>query len=89
MTSPPTVTAVRLSRELIETARETGALQSRSIAGQIEHWARLGRAIEAAPAIEKALLDSLLLGEPITPPPRAPSPRPSAAWPAPAKPKEP
>jgi hypothetical protein len=86
MNTPPTVTAVRLSRDLINSARETGTLQSRSIAGQIEHWARLGRAMEAAPAVEKALLDKLLLGEPIAAPPR-----PSAAWPQPAprQPKEP
>lgn len=55
-----TVTAVRLSRALIDAARVAGALESRSIAGQVEHWARLGMALEAAPDVRKALLDALL-----------------------------
>ncbi|KAF0118003.1 MAG: hypothetical protein FD163_391 [Hyphomonadaceae bacterium] len=55
-----TITAVRLSKEIIESARNACDLQTRSIAGQIEHWARLGRAIEAAPRAEKAMLDHLL-----------------------------
>lgn len=55
-----TITAVRLSKTIIEAAREAGKLQSRSISGQIEHWARLGHAIEKAPRVEKALLDRLL-----------------------------
>jgi hypothetical protein len=55
-----TVTAVRLSRLLIEAAKQTGALHSRSIAGQVEHWARLGMALEAAPDVQKALIDDLL-----------------------------
>lgn len=55
-----TITAVRLSKEIIESARKQADLQTRSIAGQIEHWARLGRAIEAAPRAEKAMLDRLL-----------------------------
>ena len=37
---------VKLSDELILDARLTGDLLERSIAGQIEFWAQLGRAIE-------------------------------------------
>ena len=37
---------VKLSDELIETARSTAADASRSLAGQIEHWASIGRAVE-------------------------------------------
>jgi hypothetical protein len=37
---------VKLSDELILDARLTGAIVKRSIAGQIEFWAALGRAIE-------------------------------------------
>ena len=37
---------VKLSDELVLDARLTGELQERSIAGQIEFWAQLGRAIE-------------------------------------------
>lgn len=37
---------VKLSDELVLDARLVGELQERSIAGQIEFWAQLGRAIE-------------------------------------------
>ncbi|HET6883144.1 MAG TPA: hypothetical protein VFI31_23445, partial [Pirellulales bacterium] len=38
--------AVDLSDELVDDARMTGERAERSIAGQIEFWARLGRAVE-------------------------------------------
>jgi hypothetical protein len=37
---------VKISDELIADARRTAAIAERSIAGQIEFWAQLGRAIE-------------------------------------------
>ncbi len=37
---------VKISDELIRDARRTAAIAERSIAGQIEFWAQLGRAIE-------------------------------------------
>jgi len=37
---------VKLSDELVLDARLTSKIADRSIAGQIEHWAQLGRAIE-------------------------------------------
>src|SRR5688572_18748677 len=37
---------VRLSDELVLEARLTGENQKRSVAGQIEHWAALGRSME-------------------------------------------
>ena len=37
---------VKLSDELVTDARATAALSQRSIAGQIEFWAQLGRSIE-------------------------------------------
>ncbi|HEY3948140.1 TA system antitoxin ParD family protein, partial [Phenylobacterium sp.] len=39
---------VRLNSELIDAARGEADLLHRSLGGQIEHWARLGRAIEEA-----------------------------------------
>lgn len=39
-------TPVKVADELIEAARGTAALANRSIAKQIEHWAKLGRAVE-------------------------------------------
>ena len=38
---------VKLSGELVEEARHSAALFHRSLTGQIEHWAALGRALEA------------------------------------------
>lgn len=43
---------VKLSDELVLDARLTGETAERSIAGQIEYWAQLGRAIE--PLLEGA-----------------------------------
>jgi len=41
--------AIKLSDAFVEIARREGRVMGRSIAGQVEHWARLGRAIERAP----------------------------------------
>lgn len=46
---------VKLSDELVLDARLTAELSERSIAGQIEFWAQLGRAIEPLLAGTKAL----------------------------------
>jgi hypothetical protein len=37
---------VKLSDQLVDEARQAGEDNDRSLAGQIEHWARLGRAVE-------------------------------------------
>ena len=41
---------VRLSEQLTERARAEAKLQERSLTDQVEHWARLGQAVEAAVA---------------------------------------
>ncbi len=46
---------VKLSDALVEDARATGEVAERSIAGQIEHWARLGRVVEAVLRGDEAL----------------------------------
>ncbi len=38
---------VKLSGELVEEARSSASLFHRSLTGQIEHWAAIGRAVEA------------------------------------------
>jgi hypothetical protein len=38
---------VKLSGELVEEARSSATLFHRSLTGQIEHWAAIGRAVEA------------------------------------------
>ncbi len=62
---------VKLSDELVRAARATAAAADRSIAGQVEHWAGLGRAVEAYLRTSEALalkssrgeLDNAVLGE--------------------------
>ena len=39
--------SVKLSGELVEEARSSASLFHRSLTGQIEHWAAIGRAVEA------------------------------------------
>ncbi len=46
---------VKISDALVLDARQTSKLAERSIAGQIEYWARLGRAVEPLLSGEKVL----------------------------------
>lgn len=39
---------IRVSPQLFEAARKEAAIMHRSVAGQLEYWAQLGQAIEAA-----------------------------------------
>ncbi|KPP82296.1 MAG: protein of unknown function DUF3423 [Oceanicaulis sp. HLUCCA04] len=48
---------------LIDDARHESEIQSRSLAGQITHWARLGRAIERSGSFDYAKLSRVLAGE--------------------------
>ena len=56
---------VKLSDELVLDARLTAELAQRSIAGQIEFWAQLGRAVE--PLLEGAQALALRRAGPIKP----------------------
>ena len=47
---------VKLSDELVESAREEAANTDRSITGQIEHWAKIGRSVETVSWIAPVLL---------------------------------
>lgn len=57
--SPPT----RVSRGLYDEARLAGEIQSRSTAQQIDHWARIGREVEAAADISMRAIGEVLRGE--------------------------
>ncbi|MBP9223939.1 MAG: hypothetical protein KBF76_08725 [Verrucomicrobiales bacterium] len=41
---PPT--AIKIGSELVENAREAAETSDRSLTGQVEHWAKLGRSVE-------------------------------------------
>ena len=45
---------VSVSRDLYDAASETAALFGRTVVEQIEHWVRLGRALEASPSTTRA-----------------------------------
>lgn len=42
-----TPVAIKISADLADTARAAAAAADRSLTGQVEHWAKLGRAIES------------------------------------------
>jgi hypothetical protein len=48
---PMPALAVKISEELAEAARREAAHTDRSLTGQVEHWAKLGRAAEAHLAV--------------------------------------
>ena len=43
--------SVKLKAEFVDEARKEAETFNRSVAGQIEHWARLGRALEGTPGM--------------------------------------
>ena len=53
-------TALKLSDELVEIAKPHAAAQHRSIPKQIEHWARLGKAVEDNPELPVQFIHNLL-----------------------------
>lgn len=59
MASMPT----RVDRELFETAKAAGRLQSRSAAQQIDHWARIGRELEFSPSVTLDAVARVLRGD--------------------------
>lgn len=55
-------TAVRISEELANEARKFGRIDHRSLAGQIEHWARMGKCAEENPDLPYSLIKEILIG---------------------------
>jgi hypothetical protein len=54
--------AVRISEELINEARRFSRIDHRSLAGQIEHWARIGKCAEENPDLSYSLIKEILIG---------------------------
>jgi hypothetical protein len=52
--------AIKLSDRFVNLARSEGRVMGRSIAGQVEHWARLGRAVERSSAFGYERIRSVL-----------------------------
>lgn len=55
--------SVKLADELMNLVRRESELQSRSVAGQITHWVRIGRAIEQSGNFDHARISAALAGE--------------------------
>jgi len=56
-------TAVKISNELFEKAKIQSKVFKRSIAGQIEYWAKIGQIIEENPDLPLPLIQDVLIGK--------------------------
>jgi len=56
-------TAVKISDELIAQARIKSKIFKRSIAGQIEYWAQIGKIVEENPDLPMPFIQDILLGK--------------------------
>lgn len=54
---------IKVNAELVEAARVESKIFHRSIAGQMEHWARLGRVVETGPGYTLDRARAALIGE--------------------------
>jgi hypothetical protein len=55
-------TAVRVSQELVREAKIYSKIDQRSVTGQIEHWARIGKCAEENPDLTYHLIKEILIG---------------------------
>jgi hypothetical protein len=55
-------TAVRVSDDLVSQAKKISRIDHRSLAGQIEHWARLGKCAEENPDLIYSLIIEIMIG---------------------------
>ncbi len=55
-------TAVRISEKLINDAKKFSRIDHRSLTGQIEHWARMGKYVEENPDLTYSLIKEILIG---------------------------
>ncbi|OGW45852.1 MAG: hypothetical protein A2Y66_07560 [Nitrospirae bacterium RBG_13_41_22] len=55
-------TAVRISKELVCEAKKYSRIDHRSITGQIEHWAKIGKCAEENPDLTYSLIKEILMG---------------------------
>jgi hypothetical protein len=54
--------AVRVSEELVREAKKFSKIDKRSITGQIEHWARIGKCAEENPDLTYSLIKEIFIG---------------------------
>ncbi len=56
-------TAVKISDDLFEKAKIKSKIFKRSIAGQIEYWAKIGQIIEENPEVPLPFIQDVLVGK--------------------------
>jgi hypothetical protein len=54
--------AVRISEELLGEAKKFSKIDHRSLTGQIEHWARIGKCAEENQDLTYSLIKEILIG---------------------------
>ena len=55
-------TAIRISDRLVREAKLLSAVDNRSVTGQIEHWAKIGKCAEENPDLTYSLIKEILVG---------------------------
>jgi hypothetical protein len=55
--------AVKISDDLVLKARITSKIFKRSIAGQIEYWAKIGQIVEENPELPLPFIQDILIGK--------------------------
>ena len=55
-------TAVRVSDKLVREAKIYSKIDKRSVTGQIEHWANIGKCAEENPELTYSLIKEVLIG---------------------------
>jgi len=55
-------TAVRVSDDLVNDAKKYSKIDHRSLTGQIEHWAVIGKCAEENPDLTYDLIKEILIG---------------------------
>jgi hypothetical protein len=55
--------SVRINDGLVESARTVAKVEHRSLAGQVEHWAIIGRAAEENPDLPFSMIREILLAK--------------------------
>ena len=55
-------TAVRINDDLVREAKIFSKIDKRSLTGQIEHWAQIGKCAEENPDLTYSLIKDILIG---------------------------
>lgn len=55
-------TAVRITEDLVREAKIFSKIDKRSLTGQIEHWASIGKCAEENPDLTYSLIKEILIG---------------------------